>query len=416
MPKKKILVLGGGISGLTVAHALSQHSDRFDVTLIEAKPHLGGWVDTDTSTGFLFEKGPRVFVRPRSKPLLDLAHELGLAAEVTEVSEEACGRYVWTRGKLRKVPRLSWGLLKGLYKDLRTKPTEHVDESVWDFACRHFNPAVAASLFDPLVVGVCGGCSKEVSMKLSLPFYKKLEETHGSLFRGMRRVEPPRMVGFARGSKLLIHHLVEKSAATFHLSEQVLSLAMQQDKWCVKTTKNVYVCDAVFSALPVQVLGRLLIPELLHIPLRGATLVHLGYRRRVLKKRGFGYLVPTYEPGDLLGVIFDSNSFQEKKETRLTVMLKGRKSDSEARSCALKTIAKQLKVVEPPDVSLVTHAEGAFPQFLVGHESRMQALEREVGRRYPGLKLAGNYLYGASVSDCIARAKSVVEEFLVGGG
>ena len=84
MPKETIIILGGGISGLTVAYELAKHQDRFQVRLIEQNDHLGGWIDTDTSTGFFFEKGPRVFRGSRSSHLLALEKEIELKDEINE--------------------------------------------------------------------------------------------------------------------------------------------------------------------------------------------------------------------------------------------------------------------------------------------------------------------------------------------
>jgi len=185
----------------------------------------------------------------------------------------------------------------------------------------------------------------------------------------------------------------------------------------VKTSKGVYEADYLFSALPAPVIGKLLIPELAYLPMKGTTIVSLGYRKNVLKKKGFGYLVSSKEKEDVLGVVFDSNVFPQynklSDETRLTVKLKSPNiSDSEARFLALKGVSKHLEINAAPDVSMVVHASHVFPQFLVGHHSRMQALEAALALRYPNLKLVGNYLYGVGVNDCIARARSVAESFL----
>lgn len=42
MSKKKVIILGGGIGGLSAAHALSKHADDFDITIIEQNHYLGG--------------------------------------------------------------------------------------------------------------------------------------------------------------------------------------------------------------------------------------------------------------------------------------------------------------------------------------------------------------------------------------
>jgi NADPH-dependent 2,4-dienoyl-CoA reductase/sulfur reductase-like enzyme len=40
--KKRILVVGAGAAGMSCAEQLSQHPDRFDVTLVESQGYCGG--------------------------------------------------------------------------------------------------------------------------------------------------------------------------------------------------------------------------------------------------------------------------------------------------------------------------------------------------------------------------------------
>ncbi|MGH2637827.1 MAG: protoporphyrinogen oxidase [Rhabdochlamydiaceae bacterium] len=420
MPKKTIIILGGGISGLTLAYDLAKHQDRFQIRLIEKSDHLGGWIDTDTSTGFFFEKGPRLFRGSRSPHFLALTKEIGLHSELIESKKEGQGRYLWMEGKLRKIPIVSWDLVKGLIKEWKAPPLKEIDESVWDFACRRFNQSIAEHIFDPLVVGIYGGDIRKVSVRSCFPLYKSLEEQHGSILKGLlkqQRFKGPFMFGFHRGMKSVIQRLQERTSIPFHLEEEVISIVQKNEKFQVKTSKGIYEADYLFSALPAPIIGKLLIPELLNLSMEGVTIVNLGYGKNVLKKKGFGYLVSSKEKEDVLGVVFNSMTFPQynrlPQETRLTVKLKNSMiSDDEARSLALKGLSKHLGITAQPDVSMVIRAPRVFPQFLVGHHSRMQTLEEELAKRYPCLKLVGNYLYGVGVNDCIARARSVAENFL----
>ncbi len=426
MSKPRIIILGGGISGLTLAYDLGKHSDRFEVHLIEKSDRLGGWVDTDTSTGFFFEKGARIFQGSRSPHFLTLIRELGLEPEMIESPREGHRRFIWMEGRLRRIPILSWGLIQGLYRDWRAPPLKEGDESVWEFALRRFNQEVAQQFFDPLVTGIYGGDMRELSARSCLPFFKNLEEVYGSVVKGLFKAprssdsyRGPSRFGFQRGMKSVVQRLHEKASAWVHLEEEVSAICPKEEAFEVKTSKGLYQADYLFSALPAQVVGKLFIPQLLQLPFQGTTVVNLGYRKNLLRKKGFGYLVSSKEKSDVLGVVFDSNAFPQcnrcPEETRLSVMLKDPAlSDGEARSIALQTVAKQLGVVAKPEVSMVIHAPSVFPQFRVGHQEWMHRLEQELKIKYPRFFLAGNYLYGVGVNDCIARARSVAKAFLEG--
>lgn len=420
MSKKAIIILGGGISGLTLAYELAKHREDFHIRLIEKSNHLGGWVDTDSSTGFFFEKGPRVFRGSRSPHFLSLTQEIGLHPEMVESSKNGQTRYLWMDGKLHRIPILSWGLVQGVFKDLKTPPLKEDDESVWDFACRRFNTTVAEHFFDPLGVGIYGGDIKTLSAKSCFPLYKSLENQHGSLIKGLikrPRFHGPFMFGFQRGMKSVVQRLQEKTPIPFHLDEEVVAVIPKGEGFEVKTSQTTYYADYLFSALPAHIIGKLLIPELCQLSMQGTTIVNLGYRKNVLKKKGFGYLVSSKEDDEVRGVVFNSNTFPQynrfSEETRLTVKLRSATlSDGESRSLSLKALSKHLGITAQPDVSMVIHAPNVFPQFRVGHGAWMQNLEQELQHRYPTLKLVGNYLYGVGVNDCIARSQSVAENFI----
>lgn len=416
--QKTILILGGGISGLSLAYYLSR-SGSFKVDLIEKQDRLGGWIDSEEIAGFFFEKGPRIFRGSKSGALLSLVKEIGMENEMIQANTSASSRFFWIDGKLHKIPKLSWDLIKGVVRELRVKPVEE-DESVWDFACRRFNPTVAAHVFDPMMVGIYGGGIKEASIESCFPRFKQWERDHGSVIKGAlksKRSSSPVMISFRRGMKSVIKRLEEITPVEIHREEEVISIDYKDDRWAVQTTKSNYVADYLFSALPCQVIGKLLVPELMKIPLRGATVVNLGYDKDVIRKKGFGYLVSSTEESEIMGAIFDSVTFPQLNrgghESRITVMLRPDNiSDEQAHDLAIRGLKSHLKMTHHPIVSLVTKAYHAFPQLKVGHFQRMQEIERRMKEKHPTLYLAGNYLYGVGVSDCIERAKSVSANFL----
>jgi oxygen-dependent protoporphyrinogen oxidase len=414
MQKRRIFILGAGISGLALAYYLSHRSDILEIHVLEKNRQAGGWIDSDDSSGFFFEKGPRVFRTSTSGAFLKLAVEIGMDQEM--VFSQAHGKYLWREGKMRSSPEFSWHLIRGLFKEWRVKPLIGQDESVWDFACRRFNPYVAKTIFDPMVRGVYGGSMKEISIKNGFPRLKALEEQYGSVIRGFLKTpktKGSRLFSFQRGMRSFVRRLEEQIVSQFHYEQEVTAIQRCGQQWAIKTTKETYIADALFSALPSHILGKLFVPQLLGLSTRSATLVQLGYNRSVLKNKGFGYLVASDENEDVLGVVFDSNTFPQfnhsPQESRLTVML-GRDDvgEEEARNLALKALKKHLHITDAPAVSLVVRAPHVFPQFKVGHDKLIQEIETKTA----GLWLLGNYLAGPGVNDCIARAQSVAESFL----
>jgi oxygen-dependent protoporphyrinogen oxidase len=70
----RVIIVGGGLAGLTAAFRLR---DRCQVVLIEAEPRLGGQIVTERAQGFVIERGAEGFVA-RSEAVPALARDLGM--------------------------------------------------------------------------------------------------------------------------------------------------------------------------------------------------------------------------------------------------------------------------------------------------------------------------------------------------
>ena len=67
---KRVLIVGGGITGLTLAYRLQEKffrsKENAEIILVESTPRIGGIIETEQKDGFIFEKGPDSFLN--SKP------------------------------------------------------------------------------------------------------------------------------------------------------------------------------------------------------------------------------------------------------------------------------------------------------------------------------------------------------------
>lgn len=434
--RKKICILGGGISGLVAAYELSK---EHEVTLIEKKREVGGWLETLEEEGFFFEKGPRTFPTRRSQPLLALAEELGLQGEIIPTAPAAKKRYLWYQGRLEKVPMsplsalrspLTQGVLSHLlFKEWRI-PAADEDETVWEFAKRRLGSRTADLLFDPLMKGVFGGDAKQLSIEACLPFLKALERQHGSLIKGLMKsrrekflppaaLEKSPLFTFRSGVRTLLSALSAHISGEVAFEESVLKLEYRGGKWEILTNKRAVIADCIVSALPAPTLGELfkaldapLSAALKSIPYLGLTLVHLGWSSQVLKQEGFGYLVPTCEGECVLGSLFDSSIFPQHNrgalQTRLTVLLA---EDAHApERAAVEALAKHVRIEAKPTFLRVSKAPSAIPQYRLGHIETIARIREGMKERFPSFFLCGSYVQGVSVSECIRTARLAAEE------
>lgn len=199
---KKVAIVGGGISGLTVAYALLREGQGtrdkgqgFDVTVFEADSRPGGKIWSDKVDGFLCEKGANGFLDNRPQTFT-LCKELGL--EPLKSNDNAKRRYIFSNGRLNllsesplsflKSGLLSWrGKLRMIYELIAPKGPE--DETVADFVIRRLGKEGLEKLVDPMSSGIFAGDPYKMSIKSCFPRIKELEQEYGSLIRAMVKLQ-----------------------------------------------------------------------------------------------------------------------------------------------------------------------------------------------------------------------------------
>src|SRR5256885_10319178 len=99
----RVVVIGGGLSGLAAAYAVVRQANRegraVRLLLLEASQRLGGIILTERRDGFVIEAGPDSFVITRPHAL-KLCEELGLGPKLIETKTENRRVYVVRRGQL----------------------------------------------------------------------------------------------------------------------------------------------------------------------------------------------------------------------------------------------------------------------------------------------------------------------------
>jgi len=99
MTKKRVLIVGGGISGLATAHRLRELDPDCEITLLEASSRWGGVIETENREGFLMEGGPDAFIS--EKPwALKLIQRIGLESELIQTNSKNRKSYILKKGKL----------------------------------------------------------------------------------------------------------------------------------------------------------------------------------------------------------------------------------------------------------------------------------------------------------------------------
>jgi oxygen-dependent protoporphyrinogen oxidase len=219
--------------------------------------------------------------------------------------------------------------------------------------------------------------------------------------------------GLKEGMGSIIHALQKQLKDELHFSSPVEKLAWTKRGIEVNLSGKTSVFDRVISTLPAHALQEILPSsafkdELKQIPFASVAVCTLGYKQSVNRYPGFGYLVPSQERQDILGVVFDSSAFpfhnRTSDETRLTVMLDpSGKNPDECLKAAIGGVSRHLGIEKTPDYARCVMANLAIAQYPVGFDALKEKMARSV-REFPGLSFLGTSFQGISINQAISAA------------
>src|SRR5437868_2541514 len=100
----KVVIIGAGISGLSLAYRLQQALPDADITVLEHSSRPGGTIWTEERDGFRIEIGPNGFLDTKPSTV-QLCEDLGLGGRLVAASEESArNRYLFLDGRLEPLP------------------------------------------------------------------------------------------------------------------------------------------------------------------------------------------------------------------------------------------------------------------------------------------------------------------------
>ena len=394
-----VVIIGGGISGLSAAYFLERHHPNLSALLIEASPRLGGWVQTITlPSGQQYEAGPRS-LRLRGEYALatvDLITSLGLEQDVLKASPAASSRYVILNGRPVALPEGFLDLIRTpvgreLAKKMFLEPFQKRgtvdDESVASFFSRRAPSPIVNKLANALVSGIWGGEASRLSIYNTFPDLKEADVRYGScliggiasLFQKKERPKIRGMCSFSKGieqlakamsAQLRMPILTDTTVQTIDLTSSSIELHFSQGT--VRANK-------VILALPEPAIRQLL-PSFFGneqaVPHASFATVVMGWKEDGLPRKGFGILAPSSEEAHVLGIVFDSCVFPEQNthmKTRLTAILGGTRwpavnhqSDETLFQIASSAVASWTGMTAPCAEYSVIRSPSAIPQHPVG--------------------------------------------------
>lgn len=434
-------IIGAGISGLTLAHALQQQGIAYH--LWEATDRAGGYIGSAWEQGpdgqaYLRELGPNSLLGDMA--LLNWLDGLGLTPEIVFSNDISKHRYIYRNGQYRELPGTPPALLLGSFFSLRTKlaalrelwnrTTSPPGETLGQFFRRRFSPEVVDYALGPFVAGIYAGDPEQLLVAETFPSLLAYEREYGSVLRGLikhqGKTERKKSFSFRNGMQTLTDALA-KSLTGLSLTDPVSHIEQLADGWLVTAPSGTGQVDQLVIATNAGAAARLLNTQapalsdaLRQINYPPMTAVHTVYKRADVSHPldGFGGLNPKVEGRFAAGHIWSSSVFAGRcpdDEVLLTTFVGGQQSVDNARldDAVIRQRVHQELVdgfgvrAQAPVWQSVFRWERAIPQY----DARLATLRQKIDTlTLPNLTVCANWYGGVSLADCIGKARTLADK------
>ncbi|MFO0755894.1 MAG: protoporphyrinogen oxidase [Byssovorax sp.] len=462
MSARRVVIVGGGITGLTAAYRLVQKGkdesgEPLSVTVLEERQRLGGNIQTEKKDGFLVDGGPDSFVITKPQATA-LCKELGLTQSLIVTTEQNRKVYVLHQGELIVLPE---GLALGIptrFLPLMKSPIvpllgkarmgldlfiprrkDASDESIGAFFRRRLGQDAVVRLAEPLLGGIYAGDVDKLSMRATFPQLVELEEKHRSLIRGAlaqraaRGGHPPKgkappsiFQSLLGGMGQLVDALVaaiEKAGGTIQRGARLTRIRKRDGGFTldlasgapIEADRLLLCTPAYVAASAIEEMDREIAASLREIPYLSTGTVTLGYRRADVPHAldASGLVIPRDEGRKALAATFISSKWAGRAPedgALLRVFVGGHrdpgaltKSDDELIGLGREELDRLIGVKADPILTRVFRYEKSNAQPIVGHGARIEGIRKRAAA-HPGLYFAGAAFDGVGIPDCVRQA------------
>lgn len=447
-----VVIVGGGISGLTAAYRL--HRAGVPFVLLEASDRLGGMLRTERVDGYTLEYGADAILT-RKPWARQLAAELGL--DVLPINKPPRSTYVLHRGETVPLPEglallapSNWpaflrsrlftpaGKLRAAMDLFIPRRCETTDETLADFVTRRLGREMLDTVGDPMLAGVFNGEADRQSMLATFPQFPALEREYGSLIRGVRAkqreaakpTDERPFFSFANG----VQSLPEAIAAKLQSRDLRTNAAVERVA-CVDDAYRVTLADGetIDAAALIVTTGAGVASNLLRglaptaadtlatIRYTGIGTAYAAFRREDVPHPldGFGLVIPRTEGRAIDGMMWSTTKWTGRApdgQALVRVFFGGPHTrrvldydDATLRRIVRAELAEILGVTAEPLLWRVHRWGAGYPQYDLGHLDRVAAIERSLP---PGVVVTGNAYRGVGVPDCVRQANDAAAKII----
>lgn len=421
--KEKVLILGGGVTGLISAHTCI--TKQLCPILVETSSQMGGMISTlETEWGLVERAANGILNSPEVEALLE-----DLDVNVIPHQPASRRRYLWN-GKVTRLPVSLFSLIQGVigFFTIPAQPLEN--ESLFSWCERIFGKQIASMIIEPAIGGIYGTPLDVMDPRM---IFSSLDwEPNQSLFSLVKKAKkknpskkqkPKRkgLISFKGGMGELVRGLEKKIAPHSEMyfnqtNYQQASLPFLLREFPVKQVRICLPASKVWELLKRDpqtsaVLDSYCTTELPHLSIFTVTRFS---REDIFQKPGFGILFPKHHGFHANGILSNSSIFPFRTtspETRSeTWIFAGehvqKQTESELLELLEKDRTKILGKSLPPLAVYPTLWKDAFPVYgkeLYPFNQCLDALESSYLQKGIHLKFYGNYRRGIGLRSIIEK-------------
>lgn len=462
--KKKVVIIGGGITGLTATYYLQKEAKEkgllLDIKLIEATHHLGGKIQTVVKDGFVIERGPDSFLA-RKQSASRLAKEVGMENDL--VNNTAGKSYVLVKGRLYPMPggsimgiptEIAPFITTGLFSPMgklraaadfilpRSNPAE--DQALGMFFRRRLGDEVVENLIEPLLSGIYAGDIDKLSLMSTFPQFYQVEQKYRSLVIGMKKSTPqqPKKTGekkeskgifltFKNGLQSFIDTIEKKLEPNSVMKGyRVETIDKTESGYEVKLNGDEIIhADSVIMSVPHHVTQSIfsqhrLFDTFKEMSSTSVANVALAFSEEAIEKdiEGTGFVVSRNSDHTITACTWTHKKWPHstpkgKVLLRCYVGRPGEEavvdlSDDEITKIVLDDLNKTMNITTEPEFVVISRWKDSMPQYTVGHKERIKMVTTSLQAELPGVFIAGSSYGGLGLPDCIDQGEEVVQKVL----
>ncbi len=466
---KRIVIIGGGIAGLSAAYRIQEAMDsgqsQLECTVLESTDRFGGKICTELRDGFLLEKGPDSFIS--QKPwAIEHCKKIGLADHLIGTRPENTKTYVYLNKKMVTLPdglslmvptkflpfittRLfSWpGKIRMGLDLIIPKRRKKTDESLASFVRRRLGEEAVQRLAQPMLAGIYASDPEEMSLHSTFPMFAQIEKKYRSLILGMliqkkqRAAAPPKksnytpftlFVSLKNGLSEIVDRTIKKSPnINFKKNVCVKQIQQREGKWHLTLDSgDILIADSVIVSTPANISSKLLqdtAPLLANglsdIKYVSTAAVVMGFRKEEMGHplNGFGFIVPSTEKRKITACTWVSSKFAGRVPEGHVLLRSfvggalqedlAEQNEDTIKDMVLKELKDIMGISGNPLFCDVFQYKKGNAQYMVGHQKLVGSIYQEL-EKFPGLYLSGSAYEGTGVPDCILNGTKVAEKVL----